>query len=346
MPNLAEKKVSFMSHVRKYPVRASIRQACALLHLSEGRVLSRAGLSADFFNGPEELVDVRGFFRLWHAIESEAESLEVLFLAGMEAARGPFNPALLAFSCSPDIKTGIERIALFKPIVGPFRLDSSLAGGRLSVVCRSSLSAMPLPPTLAALEAVFLVSCARVFTGKPVMPLEVAVPDPTLYSEVIRNQLGVTPRRGAGCTVVFSEQDALRPLISEDTAFWGLVQAELHSRLNAEQARAEEPALSERLRDVLVDMLPGGQVSVAQAAARLGLSERSLQRRLKAEGTSFQSQLDQVRSDLARAYLARGDMGAEEISYLLAYRDPNSFYRAFQGWTGMTPAQARGELAE
>ena len=334
-----------MSHVRKFPVRASIRQACALLDLSEARVLGRAGLSPDFFRGPEELIDSKGFYRLWHAVETEAESIEALFLAAMEAARGPFNPALLAFSCSPDIRVGLERIALFKPIVGPFRMDSSLAGGRLTVVCRSAQPALPLPPTLAGLEAVFLVSCARVFTGVQVTPLEIAVPAPELYSPRILDILGCRPRQGAGATVVFSETDARRPLILEDTPFWDLVQGELHNRLNAEQARTAVPPLSERLCDVLVDMLPGGQVSVAQAAARLGLSERSLQRRLKGEGTSFQAQLDQVRARLARTYLARGDLSTEEISYLLAYRDPNSFYRAFQGWTGMTPAQARGAPA-
>ena len=43
-------------------------------------------------------------------------------------------------------------------------------------------------------------------------------------------------------------------------------------------------------------------------------------------------------------YLKRADMSVQEISYLLAYRDPNSFYRAFQGWTGMTPGEARAAL--
>jgi len=40
-------------------------------------------------------------------------------------------------------------------------------------------------------------------------------------------------------------------------------------------------------------------------------------------------------------YLLRGELSVEEISHLLAYREPNSFYRAFRGWTGMTPVQAR-----
>ncbi|MBR9764587.1 MAG: AraC family transcriptional regulator [Rhodobacteraceae bacterium] len=333
-----------MSHVRKYPVRASIRQACALLKLSEARVLTRAGLSADFFQGPEELIDIRGYFRLWNAVEAEADSVETMLLAAREAARGPFNPALLAFSCSPNIHVGLERIALFKPLIGPFKLDSSLAGGRLTVVCRSSVPGLVLPGTLAAMEAVFMVSWARTFTGAEVIPLDIAVSEPEHFTPAIVDYFGCTPRRALGTTVVFSEEDALRPLISEDTAFWRLVQGELHARLAIDKARHEVPSTAERLRDVLVDMLPGGQVSVAGAASRLGLSERSLQRRLKSEETSFQGELDGVRAELARTYLARGDMTTEEISYLLAYRDPNSFYRAFQSWTGMTPSQARESL--
>ncbi|WP_010142171.1 AraC family transcriptional regulator [Oceanicola sp. S124] len=333
-----------MSHVRKYPVRVAIRQACALLKVSEARVLSRAGLTPEFFQGPEEPVDIRGYFRLWHALEAEADSVEAMLLAAREAARGPFNPTLLAFSCSPNIQVGLERVALFKPLIGPFRLDSSLSGGRLTVVCRSSEPGLALPSTLAAMEAVFLISWARVFTGQEITPLEIAVPDPGHFSAPLLAYFGCTPRRGPACRVVFSQEDAQRPLISEDTAFWRLVQAELHARLAASLARQDGPSTAERLRDVLVDMLPGGQVSVAGAASRLGLSERSLQRRLKAEATSFQTELDRVRVELAQTYLARGDLTTEQISYLLAYRDPNSFYRAFHGWTGKTPAQAREAL--
>ena len=53
--------------------------------------------------------------------------------------------------------------------------------------------------------------------------------------------------------------------------------------------------------------------------------------------------LDTTRADLSMHYLRHGKMSVEEISFLLAYRDPNSFYRAFHGWTGMTPAEARGQ---
>ncbi|MEM6660958.1 MAG: AraC family transcriptional regulator, partial [Pseudomonadota bacterium] len=59
------------------------------------------------------------------------------------------------------------------------------------------------------------------------------------------------------------------------------------------------------------------------------------------EGTSFRKVLDDLRCELAVSYLRNEEMRIEEVSYLLAFTDPNSFYRAFRSWTGMTPAEAR-----
>jgi AraC-like DNA-binding protein len=60
------------------------------------------------------------------------------------------------------------------------------------------------------------------------------------------------------------------------------------------------------------------------------------------EGTSFQAVLSQTREALARHYLSSGALTAGEISFLLGYSDPNSFYRAFHAWTGQTPQRTRG----
>ena len=77
---------------------------------------------------------------------------------------------------------------------------------------------------------------------------------------------------------------------------------------------------------------------------RLGTSTRTLQRRLNQEKKSFQGVLNETREDLARHYLKSSDMTGAEISFLLGFEDPNSFFRAFHTWTGETPEQARGAL--
>jgi AraC-like DNA-binding protein len=76
-------------------------------------------------------------------------------------------------------------------------------------------------------------------------------------------------------------------------------------------------------------------------AGELAISTRTLQRRLQEENTSFQAVLAQTREALARHYLASGRLTAGEISFLLGYSDPNSFYRAFHVWTGQTAQHSR-----
>jgi AraC-like DNA-binding protein len=69
-----------------------------------------------------------------------------------------------------------------------------------------------------------------------------------------------------------------------------------------------------------------------------------LQRKLQDEGTTFQQTLDTLRASLARHYLRNSAMSSAEISFLLGFEDSNSFARAFQSWSGVTPAKARSEM--
>lgn len=81
-------------------------------------------------------------------------------------------------------------------------------------------------------------------------------------------------------------------------------------------------------------------------AQRLHQSERSLQRRLAAEGCRFAELLDQVRRELAQRYIADPRLALGEVAYLLGFAEPSPFHRAFRRWTGMTPTAARRQQAE
>jgi AraC-like DNA-binding protein len=78
-------------------------------------------------------------------------------------------------------------------------------------------------------------------------------------------------------------------------------------------------------------------------AKRLGLTARSLQRRLQDEGTSFQALRDETRRSLADRYLGQG-LSVAEISFLLGFSEPSAFFRAFKRWTGLTPVERRASL--
>ena len=94
----------------------------------------------------------------------------------------------------------------------------------------------------------------------------------------------------------------------------------------------------------LIMLVGGGEILVSGAtrlARRLGMSARSLQRKLGSEGTSFQAELQGLRTRLAKNYLTATNHSSAEISFLLGYDDPNSFIRAFHDWTGTTPEAMR-----
>ncbi len=113
---------------------------------------------------------------------------------------------------------------------------------------------------------------------------------------------------------------------------------ELHARA------PEEPTLAAQVARVLRDALRDDEGHVEIVAKRLGLTARSLQRRLKDEGSSFNAVREQVRKDLSKRYLG-DNLSIAEISFLLGFSEPSAFFRAFKRWTGQTPIEARRSTA-
>jgi AraC-like DNA-binding protein len=95
------------------------------------------------------------------------------------------------------------------------------------------------------------------------------------------------------------------------------------------------------VRRVILSIAPNHSLSLAQVAARLNLSVRTLERRLQSAGTSFRSIDNEIRMGLAAQYLQLGYLSGKEISYMLGYGQPATFYRAFKNWFGITPKQFR-----
>jgi len=101
--------------------------------------------------------------------------------------------------------------------------------------------------------------------------------------------------------------------------------------------RRDGSGLAQQVRVLLAQRL-AFDPSLAGVAAGLGLSERTLRRRLATEGTSFQVLLDQVRSSLARALLESGALSVGEVAHRLGYAEASSFIQAHRRWHGSTPA--------
>jgi len=99
--------------------------------------------------------------------------------------------------------------------------------------------------------------------------------------------------------------------------------------------------IAAQLKNMLADLLAHGEANADAACRALKLSRRTLQRRLRAEKTSFQKILQEVRADLAVRYLSDKRLKALEVAMLLGYNSISSFTTAFKSWYDIPPAEYR-----
>ncbi|MDF5721038.1 MAG: AraC family transcriptional regulator [Rhizonema sp. PD37] len=90
--------------------------------------------------------------------------------------------------------------------------------------------------------------------------------------------------------------------------------------------------------------LRGGNLDAEMIAKRLGFVSRTLQRKLKESGTSYQELLDETRQSLSIHYLQEQHMTVSEVAFLLGFSEASAFSRAFKRWTGTTPGEFRRAL--
>lgn len=324
----------------RYPVAKLGTLMCALLKISPARICARAGLPADYLDHETNGVTAEKYFDLWNAGIRETKRSDVAVYFGQSFAHGPFIPEALAFACSANLESGAKRKAMFMPLVGPVRMTTARAKGQFQITLESAESTKPLPTSLAAFKLVYLVEMARTLTGEAITPTAAHLASVPQDKNALEAYLGVPITVGSEVALYFTLDDALKPFYSMNSAAGEAIETELLDRL---ATRERDKSTSDRVRNALRTLLPGGESSVEAVCDRLHISRRSLQRYLKNEGQTFQEILDTTRTDMSLSYLTSGDISIEEISYLVGFQDPNSFYRAFQTWTGKTPMQVRGQ---
>jgi AraC-like DNA-binding protein len=139
--------------------------------------------------------------------------------------------------------------------------------------------------------------------------------------------------------IVFPAPTASLPIVGRDTYLNKLL------RRYAEEALASRPevraSIHSRVERIIPQLLPHGRAEVSEVARQLGMSSRTLSRKLLDEGVTYAEILDKLRSALAKRYLSDRELPVTEIAWLLGYREVSSFTHAFKRRTGMTPREFR-----
>jgi AraC-like DNA-binding protein len=108
--------------------------------------------------------------------------------------------------------------------------------------------------------------------------------------------------------------------------------------------RASEGSFAPAVENTIALLMPHGKAQAAEVARKLGLSQKTLARRLCSEGLRFASVRQRLRCDLAKRHLADKGLSISKIAWLLGYQDVGAFTNAFKRWTGRPPRTFRQEL--
>ena len=139
----------------------------------------------------------------------------------------------------------------------------------------------------------------------------------------------------------FSYDSLALPLVTKDRYLFEALQP-----ICDEAARKRSTAIGTLRASVETEiqkLLPHGQARKQNVAKSLGLSERTLARRLADEDTTYEQVVDQLRQSLAREYVRAPGVSFSQMAWLLGYEGTSSLNHAFRRWTGRPPSEVRNE---
>ena len=327
-----------MENSQTYSLFMATDVTCRILGVDPQVMLETAGLGTLPYGRTELRGTAQQYFDCWNTMEVLSPRPDYVPHLAVAISRGPVIPVFFTLSCAPDMETGLMRLAQFKSLLGPTLMRVFRDGPLLRLEFESVDVRAPMPPSLGALQLVVVVENIRGAAAHPVCPVAAGFDGSEEERRMIAGHLGVMPERSMAAYVAFSPEDAKRRFISENSALWADIEADLTLQLAAQNDRWP---VADRVRGALVDLMPAGRTGAEDVAAALGISRSTLQRRLREEGNSYQEMLDATRRDMAVRYLTKTTLRADEIASVLAYRDANSFSRSFRRWTGLSPLAFR-----
>lgn len=282
--------------------------------------------------------------RLWHAAERCTGDPGFGLKVGAEFSPMSISGVGFALQSAATLREAIVMVQRFQRLISD--------GGRFQVVAGNAATWLVYHPRQGRLafsphqiEAVLasVVGFGSWVTGTRMQPARVQFSQPRLgplagYQTVFHCPVEFEQ---AFSGILLDNAVLDQPLPQADPQL-----AQLHERYTTARlaALSMNSASAPELRRWLAARIGPVLPRRADAAVALGISERTLARRLKDQGHTFDQLLDDVRRERALHAVANTDTPLPEIAEALGFAEVSTFYRAFQRWTGLPPVRWRKQV--
>ena len=303
-------------------------------------LLRKSGLPLTLWSSGKGMVTTEQFFALWRTMGELNDDPAI----GLKLARlipvGQHHPVSMAALHAQTFRDALRSIARYK-ILWCAATEMHLSEGREECIVQFTplLNREFVPPLM--LDGIFAVTLelGRHGTGQPLYPLRVELKRNSAHRDILEAYYGCRVKFNTSRNVIFFRTaDLDRLFITYDAELLATLGPQLEHKLAERKAGLTVAA---RVNWILLRLLGGHRPELGEVAKELGVSTRTLQRRIAEEGTSFRQLVSDARRELAKQYLLDRSLELAEAACLLGYEDPNSFYRAFREWEGTTPSEWR-----
>ncbi len=318
----------------------AVLDACKELGIDVDLLLDEVGVDRRLVFDPDARLPAQQADAIWAAAFRVAGDPVLALHAAAALPFGAYKVLDFVVANAPNVREALTRVARYFSIVDQ-RAQLALTGqnpARLGF--SSALGHLPAPAEQYTLAAV--VTRVRASAGFEV-PFEAVeftfpAPDETIdYERIFRCEIRFA---ASGAAVVVPASTLTLAIPGADAALSSVL--EDHADRLVQELPQLEQGIVAQLSVVLQEELRGGDVSATHVARRMGVSERTLQRRLGEEETNYAAVLGQVRRSTAEKYLRQRDVSLSEVAWLLGFAEQSSFTRAFKRWTGQSPGAWRG----
>jgi len=302
-------------------------------------LLRRAGLPVTLFQQEKVYVTTAELFALWRSVAELSPDPGIGLKLGSETRLARSHPAGIAVMCSRTFGDALQRLGRYKQLTCPeeiriHRTDQEAAVEFYYVEARETQ-----PEVLVDMLLSWILSVGRQGTEGQITPLRLELIRPVKQRALLESHFGCRVRFKADRNaLVFRNSDLDRPFVTHNEELLAVIGTQLDSELKARHA---SNSVGDQVKQTLRQLLAGKRPTLQDVAQELGLSARTLQRRLTDSGITFQQVVEETRRELARHYLKQRAVEHNEAAFLLGFADANSFFRAFQNWEGTSPGEWR-----